>query len=220
MSIELKVELTSLARMGELIARFDGEQLQELATGVVNDVADRTYELARSRMNQGTNLTDAYMRDRMTFTRAQVERSPRASILADGDVTSLSHYKPQQLTKAAKPGAKGDPARGVPAGQKVAGYTVEVTRGARKQVRPDTNRIVTLPRPGTGQLILDTEGNPLLFKRIAGAKTRNGKDKFERLLGPAVYQLFKKQTGLIVDEVLDDLETTMAQRADELLDNP
>lgn len=218
MSIELKVELSSLARMGELIARFEGEHLQELATSVVNDVADRTYELARTRMNAGITLTDAYMRDRMTVEQAQRSTKPRAKITAVGDVTGLSHYNPVQLTQPTKPGAKGDPARGLPAGQKVAGYTVEVTRGARKQVRPDTNRIVTLPRTGTGELIRDTEGNPVLFKRIAGAKTRNGKDKFERLLGPAVYQLFKKQTGLIVEEVLDDLESTLAQRADELLD--
>jgi hypothetical protein len=70
--------------------------------------------------------------------------------------------------------------------------SIEVIRGARKQI--DSDRVFLAPN------ILDSEGNPFVFKRIGGA-TKSGKRQLQRLMGPGVYQLFRHSIPAVVPAV-------------------
>lgn len=212
-SFVVDVDALGVQRLVSRLSELDESTLAEISTNVVNEVAERTYALAKGRMTKGLTLSEAYVQSRMAVRPAQVSSRPRAVIVAYGNITTLGHYAPRQVTQPVKrpKRAKGDPARGIAAGQKSAGISVEVTKGNRKIVREGMGDVFTIPK------IRDSEGNPLIFRRIKGAKTRNGKDKLKALYGPSVYQLFKYQVDLILNEVEEDVADTLANRAEEAL---
>lgn len=209
-SITFTADTQALNSLGDRLGTLQGSTLENVATTVVNEVGERTFSLARGRMLAGLSLTDVYLRSRMGFQPAQASSRPRAVVLAQGDLTTLGHYRPAISTQAAKSPArsKGNPALGIAAGQKLAGVSVAVRRGQRKDVRAGKGDVFLMPSRR------DSEGNPLIFQRIAGGKTRNGKDKLRALLGPSVYQLFSYQIDLIRGEVETDLAETLLERTE------
>lgn len=210
--IEVTVDTLALDRMGERLANLDGGVFTEVATEAVNQVAQRTYDLARDSITKGVNLSEAYVTSRMELQLAKASNRPRAAIIARGsarkDYTVLGHYGEKQLTAPAK-NAKGDAIRGIPPGQKAAGISVEVTPGSRKTVRPGKNDTFTLIRGG--KLVLDSEGNPLIVRRIGSRK------KLKALYGPSVYQVFRTATNYILNDVEIDLSETVASQAEAAL---
>jgi len=209
-SLTFAADTRALASLGDRLGTLQGGTLEDVATKVVNEVGERTFSLARGRMLAGLSLTDVYLRNRMGFTPAPTSARPRAVVLAQGDLTTLGHYAPAISTQAAKSPkrSKGNPALGIAAGQKLAGVSVAVRRGGRKDVRAGKGDVFLMPSRR------DSEGNPLIFQRIAGGKTRNGKDKLKALLGPSVYQLFSYQIDLIQGEVETDLAETLIERTE------
>lgn len=218
----ITLDVTKVSDLSKSIGQITGEALGVASVTAINDVLDRSYDLARTRMTAGINLTDDYVRRNMRVEPATT-RSPSGSIVAVGGpagTTTLSHYMPQQLVQQvnwsnARIAALGVPfgpwpgwtkrvgssALGIQPNLKAKGVSVEVGRGRRRPIGP------AFSIPGKK----DSEGNYLVFRRTAAGK-------IEALLGPSVYQLFSYQIPLISNEVTDDLATTLAEYAEAQLD--
>ena len=129
----LKIDATQVQKLGERLGQVTGEEIGRASVTALNEVVDRTYELARDKMIAGINLTDDYLRRRMTLQHATPGK-PVASITASGArnaTTVLGRYDAKPVivvNNKGRPG-KGNKALGIPPGQKQAGVTVEVTRG-------------------------------------------------------------------------------------------
>ena len=200
----VKIDVSQLDGFAAKLDRLTPEQIGALTVSAINDATDSAYELARTRMLATINLTDAYVRRKMQVEHATAAR-PMASITASGgksDMTVLSHYGVMQDTQSVlhPSRSRGDAKRGIPAGQKSAGMSVEVTRGSRAMIEHG------FTMPGKK----DREGNLLVF-------TRDKAGKIKARTGPSVYQLFRAAAGAIGDEVTDNLEATLIDMADKAL---
>lgn len=202
----LKIDATQVDKLGARLAKVSGEEIGRASVNTLNEVVDRTYDLARDKMIAGINLDDQYLRRRMTVEHATSGR-PTASITASGSSTTvLGRYDAKPVIVANKKksnaGLSG-PRRGpVPFGQKQAGVTVEVTRGNVSDGFVPRGFLLPLKR-GT-----EAGGNGMgVF-----ARTRDG--KLRHRYGPSVYQLFAYQVERIVNDVTDDLEDTLVQQVE------
>lgn len=202
----LKIDATQVVKLGERLAQASGEEIGRASVTALNEVVDRTYELARDKMIAGINLTDDYLRRRMTLQHATPGK-PVASITASGArnaTTVLGRYDAKPVivvNNKGRPG-KGNKALGIPPGQKQAGVTVEVTRGKISDGFVPRGFLLPLNR-GT-----ETGGNGM------GVFARSRDGKLRHRYGPSVYQLFAYQVERIVNDVTDDLEDTLAEQVD------
>lgn len=202
----LKLDTTQLDKLGARLAQATGEDIGKASVTALNEVVDRTYDLARDRMIAGINLDDQYLRRRMTVQHATPGK-PVASITASGArnaTTVLGRYDAKPVIVANNRGrtGKGNKAIGIPPGQKQAGVTVEVTRGQTSDGFVPRGFLLPLNRGN------EAGGNGLgVF-----ARTRDG--KLRHRYGPSVYQLFAYQVERIVNDVTDDLEDTLAEQVD------
>lgn len=211
-SFTLTVADEALRDLSDRLGKLTDSEFERVAVQTVNEVGQRTYELARGRMNEGLSLTDAYLQRKMAFRPAEAGQRPRATVVAFGNLTTLGHYNPRIITQAVKnpEKSKGNPALGIPAGQKLAAVTVAVRRASRKAVRESAGDVFMIASKR------DREGNPLIFQRLPGV-TRNGKDRLKALLGPSVYQLFRYQIteNNLTSDVENDLADTLGQFAEQ-----
>lgn len=202
----LKIDAAQVVKLGERLAQVSGEEIGRASVTALNEVVDRTYELARDKMIAGINLSDDYLRRRMTLQHATPGK-PVASITASGArnaTTVLGRYDAKPVIVANNKGrpGKGNKALGIPPGQKQAGVTVEVTRGNVSDGFVPRGFLLPLNR-GT-----EAGGNGMgVF-----ARTKDG--KLRHRYGPSVYQLFAYQVERIVNDVTDDLEDTLAEQVD------
>ena len=202
----LKIDASQVVKLGERLAQASGEEIGRASVTALNEVVDRTYELARDKMIAGINLTDDYLRRRMTVAHATPGK-PVASITASGArnaTTVLGRYdaKPVIVTNNKGRPGKGNKALGIPPGQKQAGVTVEVTRGQTSDGFVPRGFLLPLNR-GT-----EAGGNGM------GVFARSRDGKLRHRYGPSVYQLFAYQVERIVNDVTDDLEDTLAEQVD------
>lgn len=228
-AFSIKIDTSGLDNFTKALSRISPESIGEAMVDTVNEAADRTFLLARETMLSGINMTDAYIVRKMERKKA-TKASPSAEIIAPATrkkgrtnpFTNLSHYDAQQLTKpvnwtneriAAERGPKafgkwrkwtprdGDAKRGIDAGEKAHKLSVEVIRGARKNVAK------TFTLPG----LRDNDGNPLVFQRKDGGR-------IDALLGPSVFQLFRVAAGKIEDTVSEDLRDAVIRTAERELE--
>lgn len=202
----LKIDATQVQKLGERLGQATGEEIGRASVTALNEVVDRTYELARDKMIAGINLTEDYLRRRMTLQHATPGK-PVASITASGArnaTTVLGRYDAKPVivvNNKGRPG-KGNKALGIPPGQKQAGVTVEVTRGQISDGFVPRGFLLPLNR-GT-----EAGGNGF------GVFARSRDGKLRHRYGPSVYQLFAYQVERIVNDVADDLEDTLAEQVD------
>lgn len=229
---EFKIDATQLDAAVSQLGQIDEDRFSAGIVGVLNDTMNRTYELSRKTMLAGINLTDNYVQRKME-TRPATPSRPVAEIVAPVGKdfnTPLSHYGALAMPKAVRwkqPTGKtgpwplftprtGDPARGIAAGEKPGGVSVEVARGARKPM----GGVFTLPGKK------DREGNLLLFRGLgvpgrSMSPTKNSqypqrktpRQRVEVLHGPSVYQLFRVAGARIEDDVRQDLEESVVKYA-------
>lgn len=195
----------------EILKQVDPASQGVVIVRAVNEVTDRIYDTARSRMNAGINLTDEYLRENMEVRHATDNGRPRAVIAARFRATTLARYDAKQLVQPVKwtndriasaghktgkwPGwtkRKGDEMRGIPPDMKQAGVSVEVTRGVRKPVLGAKAFLMPL-KNGNGMGVFVRQGP--------------GKKNYRHLYAPSVYQLFRTQ----VDAMFDDIGTDLAE---------
>jgi hypothetical protein len=199
-----------ISRVGHLVnqlGELDSEAFGRMAMQVVNEVADDTYELARPRMLAAINLTDGYVKDRMSVKHATSPDRPSADIVASGassSMTQLVRYGARQLVQPVKhpKRSKGDQlyARHIAPGMKSAGISVEVTRGGRKPVE---HGFFMPLRNGNGVGLFTRHGD--------------GKKDYKIRYGPSVYQLFSHVASGMLGEVGDALEASLVEKATKLM---
>lgn len=189
----LLIDVREIDGLESKLRRLTGEAFGLAASTAVNEVVTRFEKVASRGMNEGINLSDAYIKSKTDLVLARPGANPEATLTTRGDLTILGHYDPVVLYRSA-PRAKGDPSRGVPAGARAAGVSVEVTRGNRK----------SMPTAFTMRLRQGTkEGDKV------GVFIRNG-DRKKHVYGVAPYSLFRYQLNKRSEELETDLETTAA----------
>lgn len=197
-SFVVTFDVQKAERLAEKFGLLSADQIGRVTVPVLNQVTERTYDLARERITTGINLTDDYLRKRMSVAPATGAK-PSASITALGDkstLTPLSRYDAKMVLLPKRyPRNRGTGLLPLN-GQRQAGVNVGVTRGTEK----DISYAFMLPlRKGNV-----AGGNGL------GVFTRP-KDggKYRHRYGPQVYQLFAYQASRIEDDVLDDMESSL-----------
>lgn len=199
-SFGLEVDVRAVESLANGIARIDATRLGEAGMTAVNEVATRSEQKVRRDIAETINLSDTYLQERMSVRLADNPAAPEAVISAAFRHTNLGRYDPNVLMKPVRnrDRAKGDPARGIPKGMKAAGVSVEVVRGARKPIERG--------------FVIPTSNGPIVA-------TRNpGDPKYKTRLGPSVYQLARVQYDRLGDEIGIDLELTVLQETERVIE--
>lgn len=201
------IGIDQILEMAGAVGRIDAQVFGAAAQAALNETVDRTYELAADRMTAGINLSDDYLRRRMTTDHAS-GKTLEASITASGDragMTRLATYDaamvivPRKTTRASR-------SRGVLPlnGGRQAGVNVTVTRGA--------------PKTGGSLFMLPLMAGSTLGDKFGVFVRNRGSKKIKHLYGPSVYQLLNYQAPRIADEVGDDLQRTVLARLGDEID--
>jgi len=120
--------IAELRRFARDISRFP-EVAADAAADAANEVAVEVMNEAISDIDKRYNLPANYVKDRFKLLRATATLD--AVVGARIRWTTLARYEAKQLTVPA-PRAKGDPRRGIPAGQKQAGVSFKVLRQGKQ----------------------------------------------------------------------------------------
>lgn len=201
----IKIGIDQITAMADQVGQLDAQVFSKAAQDALNETADRTYDLASDRITTGINLSDDYLRRRMTVEHASGSKL-EASITATGSramMTRLATYDaaivivPRKTTRASR-------AKGVLPlnGGRQAGVSVTVTRGATKM--------------GKDMFMLPLRTGAVLGEKF-GVFRREGK-KLKHLFGPSVYQLFAYQAPRMAGDVADDLQQTLLDKVEEQVD--
>lgn len=200
----IKVGIDQITKMADSVGQLDAQVFGVAAQTALNETVDRAYQLASDRITTGINLSDDYLRRRMTVEHASASKL-EASITATGSralLTRLATYDaamiivPRKTTRASR--ATGSLPIPIGMGAKQGGVRVTVTRGNTKA--------------------LDMFMLPLRAGAVTGEKYgvfRREGGKLKHLFGPSVYQLFAYQAPRITDEVLDDLQQTLLVQVEQ-----
>ena len=109
----IKIGIDQITAMADQVGQLDAQVFSKAAQDALNETADRTYDLASDRITTGINLSDDYLRRRMTVEHASGSKL-EASITATGSramMTRLATYDaamvivPRKTTRASR--AKG-----------------------------------------------------------------------------------------------------------------
>ena len=187
-STAVKIDIDQVLALAGDLGRVDAQTFGTAAQAALNETIDRTYQLASDRMTAGINLSDDYLRRRMTTEHAS-GKTLEASITASGDraaQTRLATYDAQMVIVPRKT-TRASRSRGVLPlnGGRQAGVTVTVSRGA--------------PKTGASLFMLPLRAGAVLGDKF-GVFVRE-KRRIKHLYGPAVYQLLAHQAPRISDEV-------------------
>ena len=204
-STAVKIDIDQVLALAGDLGRVDAQTFGTAAQAALNETIDRTYQLASDRMTAGINLSNDYLRRRMTTEHAS-GKTLEASITASGDraaQTRLATYDAQMVIVPRKT-TRASRSRGVLPlnGGRQAGVTVTVSRGA--------------PKTGASLFMLPLRAGAVLGDKF-GVFVRE-KRRIKHLYGPAVYQLLAYQAPRITDEVADDLQRTLLDRVGDEVD--
>ena len=204
-STAVKIDIDQVLALAGDLGRVDAQTFGTAAQAALNETIDRTYQLASDRMTAGINLSDDYLRRRMTTEHAS-GKTLEAAITASGDraaQTRLATYDAQMVIVPRKT-TRASRSRGVLPlnGGRQAGVTVTVSRGA--------------PKTGASLFMLPLRAGAVLGDKF-GVFVRE-KRRIKHLYGPAVYQLLAYQAPRITDEVADDLQRTLLDRVGDEVD--
>lgn len=209
----------SVSAVEALASRIDGaaEVLERSSFRGINRVANKAKNEARRRVLSQVNLTTGYVHDRLAMVPAQAER-PHATIVARTRPTRLMTYGGRLVTAHA-PRARGDRLRGIPAGQKAAGVSVQVKRGGPRKLLPGAFLIPL--RAGKekggndfGIFIRPGSAAHVEAKRTPGVrigKHRWGGGKLRHLYGPSVDQIFRRMIPDLLPQIQEDLDAIIVQ---------
>jgi len=204
-TFSIKFDASELDALADRLGTATPESLGAKLVEVTNEQLESAYELSRKRMLSGINLTDSYLRERFEINKATAQK-PTGEIIATArdkkDLTLLTKYDYQvgQIKVKNPDRSKGYAKLGIPKGKKQGAPSVEVVRGARKQVQ-SSKAFVFISKKGT----------PLIVKRNPNGKLSSA------LLGPSVYQLFRVAAGELEQQIGDDYQTAIIDAAEREL---
>lgn len=200
----IAINVNPLSEMADRVGQLDTKAIADAAVTALNETIDSAYEMSRERITVGINLSDDYLRRKMTVEHATGKKL-EASITAAGDkasMTRLVSYNAQMLIvprKTTRP-SRATGALPIPTGvgAKQGGVRVSVTRGEPKVM-------------ATAFMLPLRKGAAAGDKR--GVFIRTG-DRLKHLMGPSVYQLFGYQANRMKDEVADALQEAVSVEMD------
>lgn len=204
----ITIGIDQITDMADRVGQLDAQVFGKAAQAALNETIDRTYDLASDRITTGINLSDDYLRRRMTVEHASGSKL-EASITATGSralMTRLATYDaamvivPRKTTRASR--AKGLLPIPIGVGAKQGAVRVTVTRGSTKM--------------GTDMFMLPLRTGNVLGEKFGVFRREGG--KLKHLFGPSVYQLFAYQAPRIVDDVAEDLQQTLLNKVEEQVD--
>lgn len=198
MSSLIKVDTAQLEMMARRFG-LAGEQVARVQVRAINRVAEKANTRSRREIVSQVALTDTYVRDRMSLSKA-TEGRPVAIISARRRATTLATYGARQITAAAKR-AKGDARRGIAAGRKQSGISVLVGRAhGRKKM--------------AGAFFMPLRAGKEVGGNGMGVFVREGRNGEPiHLYGPSVDQVFRGVINDIVPDVTVELETEITRLA-------
>lgn len=221
-SISVEANFKAAETVAAAVRRLTGEAVSRTAVQSINSVLESIYPQAVDLMIGGINMSEADVRKRMHIDIAKDTARPEGSIVArkqDSRGTTLASYGAKVETtavnwsnsKIAKLGLPfgpwpkewtrrdGDKRRGIPAGQKYAGFSASVKRGVTT-LFPTANTYATII-PVKGRLL------PVHINRnVTRGKGRLG----SAVYGPSVLQLFRHNLGVLAARALTELDDRFA----------
>jgi hypothetical protein len=201
---KLTVDSAQVEGLADRLGRVVGREFGLACQTAVNEVTLRFDREAQQGMTADIALTPAYVRSKTDVVLAERPVNPRSEIRVRGDLTILGRFPLQQLTQPARTRAKGDPARGIPAGQKQAGVKATIRRSApAAREKWFTMRLRAGAGPGA---------NVGVFVR------QTGSDRPKHIYGPSPYSLFRFQVESRIGSVEDDLQRTALTRTAEIVE--
>lgn len=226
MSSLIKVDASQLETMARRFG-LAGEQVARVQVRGINRVAEKANTRSRREIVSQVALTDTYVRDRMSLSKA-TEGRPVAIISARRRATTLATYGARQLTAAAKR-AKGDARRGIAAGRKQSGISVIVGRSTGRKKMAGAFLIplrAGRENGGNGMGVFIRTGAIGHAEAITAVQVYVGKHRWKKtrahagrggalrhLYGPSVDQVFRGVIDDIVPDISAELETEMARLA-------
>jgi hypothetical protein len=206
----LTVNVENVVGLSDRLSRLTGSEIAAITVPVLNEVATRTYDMARDRITTTINLSDDYLRKRFRVDKA-TERNPKAVITALGgkeNATPLGRYGPVKMVLIPKKDKRNRGQGKLPLnGMRQRAVTIEVTKGKPLSL------LYAFAQPLRAGNV--DGGNGLgVFTRIKG---KTGKKDYTHRYGPQVYQMFRTQIGNIEDDVLDDMEQSLLVAADNAI---
>ena len=226
---DIKIDVQEVLKTSDRLKNVDRALIGPTAVKSVNAVTERTFDLARTRMLSGINLNNSDFDSGMKKELASDPNKPEAKIIGlrkSVKPTTLQRYLRGMLTANNRwsntfvasqiaagvrnpipPGRArlpwkmrvGDKRRGIAAGQKAAGITVEVKRGNTIQAGK--------------WFLLHTKNGMLPAKVINKGIKRWGRSEsggaIKVMRAPSIWQLFKAQIPGMREVVLMDLSKTL-----------
>lgn len=185
----INVDTTAVRALADRFGNFS-QQVATVQARALNTVATKGRTAAKREIVAQVNLKSSYVLDRLSLRKASKDNLV-AVIASTRRGISLSNYSPRQLTKAARR-AKGDPLRGIGAGRKQSGISVDVGKRGRRSMR---GAFFVPRRAGTV-----SGGNGMgIFIRVG-----SGQDDIKHLYAPSVDQVFSGVIASISGEIADD----------------
>jgi hypothetical protein len=235
-TLDISIETTQLERLADRLDRLDIRSIGETNVRAVNAVAKRGFDESVRRMTSRVNLTEQYVRDRMTVEPANDPRKPEATIIAfraggrkpGMRATNLRQYGVVQLTvptrftndnpkivKRAMGANPRKPGGFLPWKKRVGDPQAGIPLGQKaaglsvEVVRGD-RKIITI-----AFMRRMPNGETLVMARKKGERgAGKGKGKIEALHSLSVWQLFRSTIPEVVPLILNDLEETVAEELD------
>jgi hypothetical protein len=209
-NVMFTLNVQNVEALSDRLGRLTGKEIGAITVPVLNEVASRAYDLARDKITTTINLSDDYLRNRFRVDKA-TESKPAAVITAlggPGTETPLSRYGPAQMVLVPKKDKRNRGQGKLPLnGMRQRAVTIEVTRGKPLSL------LYAFAQPLRAG---NTDGGNGLgvFTRIKG---KTGKKDYTHRYGPQVYQMFRTQIENIEEDVLDDMESSLLDAADEAI---
>lgn len=220
MSLTIRFDTTALTKAAERLATLDTQTLRQMREAAVEQVSTATHKTAKDEALRQLNLPPGYVND--AIARQKGPRQPlltRDTVVSEVRGTTLPRFIGARINTVPVnwsneriadlprkfgrwPGwtrRKGDAMRGIPEGQKAAGFTVDVNRKGDKTI----NGVFTLP--------LKTAGGFGVFRP---GPTKN---KPVHLYGPSPFQVFRRHINDNRDQIMTDLEASFLQHLDAKL---
>ncbi|WP_018875287.1 phage tail protein [Thioalkalivibrio sp. ALJ8] len=193
---------------------------QNASYRAVNRTAQQTRTQASRRIRQEVRLPARYVNDNLKVVKRARRDDPTAIIRGRRRPTRLARFGAKPITKRAA-GARGDALRGIGAGRKAAGVSVNVGRTSGRSKMPGAF-LIPLSSVRTnvfGGQQRDRTGHMGVFVR-----TGSGRGAIRHLYGPSVDQLFNRlrrdlqaeTTGLLSREYERQLGVLMRREAGKL----
>lgn len=235
------VETTQVQSLAERLARLDSLSIGEASVRAVNAVATRGFDESVKRMTARVNLSETYVRDRMTLEPANDPRKPEAKIIAFRAggrrpalrAVNLRQYSMVQTSK---------PVRFTNDNPRIAKGSMGMNPRKPGSLLPWKKRVgdpqagIPLGQKAAGVSVEVVKGDRKLISFAFQRKMKNGeilvmarlrdqrgpghgKGKIEALHSLSVWQLFRSTAPEVINLIRDDLESSVGDEVQSTIES-